>query len=81
MSFLYKSIICAVLVLIGSFVSIFIKLLKEDFSTCVFLISNPDFGRYVGELVIFYLWQKWHVLTIFCMIGGDKQHCNVWYTK
>lgn len=34
----------------------FIKLLKED--TSVFLISNPDFGRYIGELVIFYLWAE-----------------------
>lgn len=54
----------------------FIKLLKED--TSVFLVSNPDFGRYIGELVV---GRSGTFLTVFCMVGGDKQHCNVWYAK
>lgn len=36
----------------------FIKLLKEDINISVFLISNPDFGGNVGELVILYLWAE-----------------------
>lgn len=44
MSFLYKSVICAILVLIGSFVSLFLYK--------VLLISNPNFGRYVEALGI-----------------------------